>query len=116
MRIAIHHTEGEFFSKQWINYCIEKKLDYILVDAYSSNIVDELESIDIFLWHHSNYDYRDAIFAKQLLYSLAKKGIKVFPNFDTNWHFDDKVGQKYLLESIKAPLIPSYVFYSKREA
>ncbi len=116
MKIAIHHTEGDFFSKQWINYCIEKELDYILVDAYNSNIIENLENIDIFLWHHSNYDYRDAIFAKQLLFSLVKKGIKVFPNFDTNWHFDDKVGQKYLLESIKAPLIPSYVFYSKREA
>jgi glutathione synthase/RimK-type ligase-like ATP-grasp enzyme len=29
------------------------------------------------------------------------------------WHFDDKIGQKYLLEAIKAPLVPSYVFYSK---
>ncbi|MDM1301951.1 ATP-grasp domain-containing protein [Acinetobacter indicus] len=116
MKIAIHHTEGDFFSKHWIDYCGEQKLTYILVNAYSSNIIEELEGIDIFLWHHSNYDYRDALFAKQLLYSLNKKGIRVFPNFNTNWHFDDKVGQKYLLEAIEAPLIPSYVFYRKSEA
>lgn len=40
----------------------------------------------------------------------------MFPDFDTTWHFDDKVGQKYLLEAIGAPLVPSYVFYSKKEA
>ena len=40
----------------------------------------------------------------------------VFPNFNTAWHFDDKVGQKYLLEAIDAPLVPSYVFYSKEMA
>jgi hypothetical protein len=32
------------------------------------------------------------------------------------WHFDDKAGQKYLLEAIEAPLVPSYVFYTKKEA
>ncbi len=43
-------------------------------------------------------------------------GIKVFPNSDTCWHYDDKVGQKYLLEAVNAPLVPSYVFYKKKEA
>jgi glutathione synthase/RimK-type ligase-like ATP-grasp enzyme len=40
----------------------------------------------------------------------------VFPNFFSNWHFNDKVGQKYLLESINAPLVPTYVFFTKKEA
>ncbi len=59
---------------------------------------------------------RDILFAKQLLFSLEQSGIIVFPDFNTGWHFDDKVGQKYLLETIDAPLVPSYVFYSKKEA
>ncbi len=53
------------------------------------------------------------IFGKQLLFSLRNMGIKVFPDFETCWHFDDKVGQKYLLEGIDAPLVKSYVFYDK---
>jgi glutathione synthase/RimK-type ligase-like ATP-grasp enzyme len=32
------------------------------------------------------------------------------------WHFDDKLGQKYLLEAIDAPLAKSYVFYNKLQA
>src|SRR5699024_299191 len=43
-------------------------------------------------------------------------GKKTFPDFHTVWHFDDKVGQKYLLEAVGAPLVPSYVFYDKHEA
>src|SRR5690606_11854526 len=55
-------------------------------------------------------------FAKQLLYSLQMAGKKVFPDFNTGWHFDDKVGQKYLLEAIGAPLVPTYVFYERETA
>ena len=56
------------------------------------------------------------LFAKGLILSLETRGIKCFPDSHTCWHFDDKIAQKYLLESIGAPLVPSYVFYSKREA
>ena len=47
---------------------------------------------------------------------MQASGKKVFPDFNTMWHFDDKVGQKYLLEIIGAPLVPTWVFYDKHEA
>src|SRR5690606_24969951 len=53
---------------------------------------------------------------KKILFALEHAGIKVFPDFKTGWHFDDKVAQKYLLEAINAPLVPSYVFYDKQQA
>jgi glutathione synthase/RimK-type ligase-like ATP-grasp enzyme len=43
-------------------------------------------------------------------------GVAVFPNMATCWHFDDKVAQKYLLEAVGAPLVPTYVFYDLSEA
>ena len=115
MKIAIHHTPGTF-SDRWISYCEEKGIPYKIVDAYSSDIVKQVEDCDAFMWHHHHANYKDALFAKQLLYSLQIAGKKVFPDFNTGWHFDDKVGQKYLLEAIGAPLVPSYVFYTKKEA
>src|SRR5699024_12379159 len=54
--------------------------------------------------------------AKRILFALEHAGVKVFPDFNTGWHFDDKVAQKYLLEAIDAPLVPSFVFYDKQEA
>src|SRR5690606_5347730 len=41
---------------------------------------------------------------------------RVFPDYRTTWHFDDKVGQKYLFESIDAPVVPSHVFYDRCRA
>ena len=55
------------------------------------------------------------LIAKQFTSSVNKLGIKPFSDVNTAWHFDDKVGQKYLLESIGAPLIPIRVFYSMKE-
>lgn len=115
MKIAIHHREGGF-SGRWIKYCEKNGIDYKIVNAYDSDIVEQLEDCDAFMWHHHHGDYRDCLFAKQLIFSLENAGKSVFPSSNTTWHFDDKVGQKYLLESIKAPLVPSYVFYTKEEA
>lgn len=115
MKIAIHHAPGSF-SDRWISYCKEKGIPYKIVNAYDTDIVEQVKDCDAFMWHHNHTNYKDALFAKQLLYSLQIAGKKVFPDFNTTWHFDDKVGQKYLLEAIGAPLVPSYVFYTLKEA
>lgn len=115
MRIAIHNRK-ESFSNLWIEYCNNNNIEYKIVNAYDSDIVKQVDDCTAFMWHHHHADYKDVLFAKQLLYSLQKKGLKVFPDFNTTWHFDDKVGQKYLLEAIDAPLVPSYVFFTKKEA
>lgn len=115
MKIAIHYTPGTF-SDRWIEYCRENEIPYKIVNAYSTDIIQQVKDCDAFMWHHHHANYKDTLFAKQLLYSLQISGKRVFPNFNTGWHFDDKVGQKYLLESIDAPLVPSYVFYTKQEA
>lgn len=115
MKIAIHHRPGSF-SDCWIEYCKENDIPYKIVNAYNTDIVQQVDDCTAFMWHHTQCDYRDKLFAKQLIYSLEAKGLKVFPDFNTTWHFDDKVGQKYLLEAIGAPLVPSYVFYDKKDA
>lgn len=115
MKLGIHKREGSF-SDRWIEYCNEYDIPYKLVNAYSSNIIEELEDCKAFMWHWNNNDYRDHLFARQLIYSLEMKGVKTFPNSHSCWHFDDKVGQKYLLEALGAPLIHSEVFYSKNDA
>lgn len=115
MKIALHHRKGSF-SDRWIAYCEEKKIDYKIVNAYSNDIVQQVEGCDAFMWHFHQSDYRDMQFAKALILSLETKGIKCFPNSQTCWHFDNKVWEKYLLEAVGAPLVPSYVFYTEKEA
>jgi len=115
MKIAIHHRKGSF-SDYWLDYCAALNVDTKLVDCYASDIVSQIEECDALMWHFHHASSRDVLFAKQLMYSLETSGKIVFPDFHTCWFFDDKVGQKYLLESIGAPLISSYVFYEKHKA
>lgn len=115
MRIAIHHRVGSF-SDRWITYCEKKNISYKVVSAFDSDIIEQVKDCDVFMWHHHHAQYKDVLTANRILFALEHAGVKVFPDFNTAWHFDDKVAQKYLLEAIDAPLVPSYVFYDKSEA
>lgn len=115
MEIAIQHKPGSF-SDEWIRYCKEHHVDFKLVNCYNSDIVRQLEDCAGLMWHWFQVDSKAILFARQLTYSLEHKGMKVFPDSKTCWHFDDKVGQKYLLEAIHAPLVSSSVFYDKQQA
>lgn len=115
MKIAIHHSDWSF-STRWIAYCKKNEIPYKIVDCYRSDIISQLKDCDALMWHHHHAHFKDVLTAKRILFALEHAGIKVFPDFNTGWHFDDKVAQKYLLEAIGAPLVPSYVFYDKKEA
>jgi len=86
------------------------------VDCYSSDVINQLEDCDALLWHINQNNPKDNLFAKQLIFSITTIGKKVFPDFHTAWHFDDKVGQKYLLEAINAPIPETWVFYERKKA
>jgi glutathione synthase/RimK-type ligase-like ATP-grasp enzyme len=115
MKVAIHHRK-KGFSLGWIDYCKKNSIDFKIVNCYSSNIIKDLSDCDALMWHYHNSSPKDVLFAKQLLCSLETAGKRVYPDYRTNWHFNDKLGQKYLLEAIDAPLVPSYTFYSKADA
>jgi glutathione synthase/RimK-type ligase-like ATP-grasp enzyme len=54
--------------------------------------------------------------ARHVIASAEKMSITVYPNSQSCWHFDDKIAQKFLLESIGAPLVPTYVIYTPQAA
>lgn len=113
--LAIHSGSGPF-AGGWIEYCLENDIAFRAVDCFSSDIIEQLQGCRALLWHWQHHDYRAALFARQLVYSLEARGLVVFPSRATCWHYDDKVGQKYLLEAVGAPLIPSHVFYDEKSA
>lgn len=115
MKIAIHNSDYGFHPR-WISYCEKHEIPYKLVNCYDSDIIDQIRGCDALFWHHRQSHSRDLIISKQLLFALEHAGIIVFPDFKTQWHFDDKVGQKYLLEALELPLVKSYVFLDKKEA
>ncbi len=117
MKIAIQNREGGF-AKRWIAYCEKNKLDYILVDCFNTDIITvfKKENITHLMWHINHSSSKELMVYPYVMNAAEQMGIKTFPNFNTRWHFDDKVAQKYLFESIKAPFAPSYVFYEEEDA
>jgi len=115
MKIGIHHKEASF-SERWISYCNSNGIQWKEVNCYRYDIIRQLDDCDALMWHINQNNHREIVFAKQLIYALAAEGKKVFPDFNTVWHFDDKVGQKYLLEAVGAPIPETWIFYDRKEA
>lgn len=115
MKIAIHQEKGSF-SDRWISYCDEVGIPYKIVNCFESDIISQLNDCNGLMWHWILNDYKAMLLAHQLTLSLEKKGMNVFPDVNSSWHYNDKLGQKYLLEAIDAPLVNTYIFFTKKEA
>ena len=119
MKIAIHFTDDrteDSYAPKWIEYCKNNDIDYKIVNCYDSDIVEQLKEFDALMWHWDQLDYKALLYARGLIQSLDRDGFVIYPDVNTSWHYDDKVGQKYLLEAIDAPLVKSYAFYDKDSA
>jgi glutathione synthase/RimK-type ligase-like ATP-grasp enzyme len=114
VKLAIHHRDRSF-SNRWIEYCQEHRIPYSLVNCLDSDIIAQLQVVDGLLWNWSHQEPGDQSMACQLIKAAEAAGVVVFPNTATCWHYDDKIGQKYLLEAIGAPLVPTSVLYSLPE-
>ena len=115
--IAIHNNNSSvLFHFRWLDYCQKNNIPYKLVDCYATDIIAELKGCSALMWHYHQANPSDIVMAKSLLFSLEQSGMNVFPDFNTAWHFDDKVGQKYLLEALNIELVNTWVFYEKKTA
>lgn len=113
--IAIHNNENSF-ARGWIQYCDENGIRYKVVNCFDNDIIGQIQDCTALLWHFHHADFTDSIIARQILYAVEHSGIRVFPDFKTAWHFDDKVGQKYLFEALGLPSVKAHVFYDKEKA
>lgn len=120
MKIAL--SQEKFFDhstnwfREWQHYCEEKGIACEVIDFYQNGILERLAGFDAMLWHFSGYVPQDMKFARSILYACRQKGIRTFPDFNTVWHFDDKIAETYLLEAAQAPVVKSWMFYQREEA
>jgi len=113
--IAVHHRPGSF-SDRWIAYLTERRIDHRVVNGFHTQIVEDLRGCSALLWHFHLSTMRDLRYARHVLHAAEALGLRVFPNYATCWHYDDKVAQKYLLEAVSAPLVPTWIFHDRGEA
>jgi glutathione synthase/RimK-type ligase-like ATP-grasp enzyme len=114
-RLAIHPRTNSF-SDRVIQLCEERGIPYQRVSAFDSGFIAKLRDFDAFLWHYDHVNPGELLAGNIVLQAAEQAGKVVFPNHATRWHFNDKIAQKYLLESIGAPLVPTWVFYAREDA
>lgn len=104
------------FSDRWIEYCQANGILVNIVQPTSNDIISKISHSSAFLWHPHQTSHADMMLSRTLAEVAQAKGIPVYPNRATIWHFDDKIGQKYWLEASGAPFVKTYVFFSLTEA
>ena len=80
MRIGIHKRKGSF-SENWIKYCEAHQIEYKIVNAYDSDIIQQLKDCDAFMWHHHHAIVSDLLFAKQYPILFVNDVISPYINF-----------------------------------
>ena len=104
------------FSDRWIAKARELGHEVRIVDVYRNDIIEHLRECDGFMWRFPHAPF-PRLFAKRLL-AVAEKGLGlvVFPDWNTAWHYDDKVAQRYLLEAAGIPIPKTWVFWKREDA
>ena len=103
------HSGG--WKDEFIACCEEMHIPYEVIDPYKSDIISQLDRFNALIWPVQNYVLADIMEARSILHIAEQKGLKVFPDQNTIWHFDDKIAEMYALQSVNAPIPQSWVFY-----
>lgn len=109
--IAIHKYYDDEWTDGWISHCAENSIPFQVVNGYRTDIIRELPRYSALFWNFNPWRYEDLLFARHILQAAEILGLRTYPDHKTSWTYDDKVAQKYLLESLGAPLVSTAVFY-----
>ncbi|WP_432798741.1 ATP-grasp domain-containing protein [Poriferisphaera sp. WC338] len=114
MKLAIHH-EGSW-CESIIQHCNERNISYKIVNCLDTDILDQIKECDGLIWAFSHLSPTHILMARSVLNSAKEMGISVFPDYESTWHFDDKLSQKYLFEALDLSVAKAWAFFDKDQA
>jgi len=118
MKVIIHKRDkakvhSTSWVSPWVEYCQKNGIEYELIDLFECDTIETLKKFNVLLWHFGQYCYTDMMEARSILYSAKRMGLRVFPDFNDAWHFDDKIAEMYILQAMGAPIPESKVYYNE---
>ena len=119
MLVGIHKDQYGGFSELLIKF--EKILTFnniksIRLEASQPDFWEIVKRLDLFIFIWKHYDYYKGL-AKAILPVIEKDlKVKCLPNQATCWHYDDKIKQYYQLKAHGFPMVPSWIFWNKKDA
>jgi len=104
------------FSDRWITRIPALGHSVRVVDLFQPDPIDQLAGCDGLMWWFAHLPF-PRNFAKRLMPALNHgRNLPTFPDYRTAWHFDDKVGQFYLLRAAGLPMPRTWVFWQRQDA
>lgn len=119
MKVGIHPERYRNISSFIRKYEIILKhngIDCEYIHISDPDFFNRIKECDAFIyrWYHYDYDRQLATTILPLIRNHLR--IKCFPDEATDWHFDDKIKQYYLMNHYGFPMCRTWIFWEKNEA
>ena len=118
MIIGIIEIKEDYFTKKWKDYCEKKEISYFVIQSIDIESYNKLKKATFVLWHWNLMDFENYQIAREFItcLDLYNPNLEIYPNFNTIWHYDDKLSQSIILELINAPQPKFWFFFKKKDA
>jgi len=94
----INESEKEWSSK-FAEILDKKNIEYGYIYMDKDNWINQVDDYEILIWKPKFMGIQSSQFFKEKVYFVQHiLNKRIYPNFETVWHFDSKVAQKYILE------------------
>ncbi len=119
MKVGIHlerYKKVSDFIKKYELILKHNNIDCEYLHITDEDFFEKVKKLDAFIyrWYHYDYDRQLANTILPIIRNFLK--IKCFPNEITDWHFDDKIKQYYLMKLYDFPMCKSWIFWDKNDA
>ncbi len=119
MRVAVYRLRGEkddFEHEIYSTILRYNGIEVIEFDYATPDLMQILRDSDaiVLKWGHSHNEHQFVRTYLPILDFQMRK--RIFPDYKTCWHYDDKVKQDLLLKQAGFPFVESWLFYDKQQA
>ncbi|MGD9898690.1 MAG: RimK family alpha-L-glutamate ligase [Calditrichaceae bacterium] len=118
MKTVVIVKDRNNFGPLFYKYSEEHGFKAKLIDIWKKDSLDYLleEPIDAFVWW-AKHNPEIKNFARRLIYLFNNEiNIPTFPDWQSYWHYDDKISQSLLFRKYDIPGADTFIFFNKDEA
>lgn len=113
--VIIHETHDKYIEKyrKILDFnCVE----YQVLNCQQDSFWEQIKKARLFIMH-LQLDSASLIRQRNLISVIDRVlHIPCFPDWQTAWHYDDKIAETYLLQSKGYPLAKSWIFWDRESA
>lgn len=109
--LCIHALAGSW-SDRWLSTCAQRGVPVLKVDLFAPDAMARVRGSGAraILFDLPWVNGQSIQTARHLVRALELMGLQVFPNDAVYWHYEDKLAQHCLFESLQIPSCPTWAF------